>query len=44
MPRHREPEQLSPTVAQNQKGKQTLERRGWDHTEINRGDGFRVTA
>jgi len=44
VPGYRKPQQLSPSVAKHKKSKQALERRGWDHTEINRGDGFRVTA
>src|ERR1700730_2610765 len=31
-------------MAMHKKSKQALGRRGWDHTEINRGDGFRVAA
>jgi hypothetical protein len=39
MPRHREPEQLSSTVAHDEKRKQALECQRWNHAEIDRCDG-----
>ena len=44
LPGHREPEQLSSTVAQHEKRKQALERQGWNHAEINRRDAVRMVA
>src|SRR2546430_2368118 len=44
VPGHREPEQLSSTVAQHEKRKQALERQGWNHAEIDRRDSGRVVA
>src|SRR2546430_3094069 len=44
MPRHREPEQLSSTVAHDEKRKQALECQGWNHAEVDRRDGVRMVA
>ena len=42
MPGHREPQQLPPSVADNDEGKQTLEVHGWNHAQIDRSDRLRV--
>src|SRR5207245_11174764 len=44
VPGHREPEQLSATVGQHEKHKQTLECQGWNHAKIDRRDGFCMVA
>ena len=44
IPGYRKPQQLSPSMAKHKKSKQVLEGQGWDHAEINRRDGLRVTA
>ena len=44
VPRHREPEQLSSTVAHHEKRKQALECQRWNHAEIDRRDGVRMVA
>jgi catechol 2,3-dioxygenase-like lactoylglutathione lyase family enzyme len=44
VPGHREPEQLSSTVAQYEKRKQALERQGWNHAKIDRRDGVCMVA
>ena len=44
VPRHREPEQLSSTVAHHEKRKQTLECQRRNHAEIDRSDSFRMVA
>jgi hypothetical protein len=44
MPGHREPEQLSPSVAHDEKRKQALESHRWNHAKIDRCDSFRMVA
>jgi hypothetical protein len=44
VPGHREPEQLSSTMAQHEKCKQALERQGWNHAEIDRCNGVCMVA
>jgi hypothetical protein len=44
VPGHREPEQLSSTVAQHEKRKQALECQRWNHAKIDRRDGVRMVA
>jgi hypothetical protein len=44
MPRHREPEQLSSTVAQHEKRKQALECQRWNHAKVDRRDGVCMVA
>jgi hypothetical protein len=44
VPRHREPEQLSSTVAHHEKRKQTLECQRRTHAEIDLSDSFRMVA
>src|SRR6266436_8736365 len=44
IPSYRKPQQLSPSMAQNKKGKQTLEGQRWNHAEINCHNGLRVIA
>jgi hypothetical protein len=44
VPRHRKPEQLSSTVAHDEKRKQTLECQRRNHAEIDRSDSFRTVA
>src|SRR6266481_9747439 len=43
-PSYRKPQQLSPSMAQNKKGKQTLEGQRRNHAEINSRNGLRVIA
>jgi hypothetical protein len=44
VPGHREPEQLSSTVAKDEKRKQALERQSWDQAKINRRNGVGMIA
>src|SRR5262249_47879210 len=44
MPRHLEPQQLPPAMAQHQKGEQSLKGQGRHHTQIDRSDRLRVIA
>jgi len=43
-PGHREPEQLSSTVAKNEKRKQALECQSWDQAKIDRRNGVGMIA
>ena len=36
MPGHRKPQQLTPSMADNDEGKQALEVNGWNHAQIDR--------
>src|SRR5260221_11445110 len=44
VPGHREPKQLSSTVAHDEKCKQTLECQRWNNAEIDRRDGLRMVV
>src|SRR6185437_5495314 len=44
VPRHREPEQLSSTVAHHEKRKQALERQSWNHAKIDCRDSEWMVA
>jgi hypothetical protein len=44
VPGHREPEQLSSTVAKDEKRKQALERQSWDQAKIDRRNGVGMIA
>lgn len=41
---HRKPKQLTPSVADNDEGKQALEVHSWHHAQVNRSDCLRMVA